>query len=431
MEGCSILQNPVINPQDIIVEVEPLPEFDVKLHVRMPAHCIEKITERLVEGGLEQTDEQLVQILLKVSVDEALSRLERTPLFGPSFVSNEPPSLPSKGQDFDFHFVVDQIPELQLPPFEDLKISNPILDISDHLIECELHSQSLESGEHQTHVGPIESDHRVMLDIQVFSPDSSVKPLDFKNLVGRIPRGKTPFVLNGLKFLDLAPFLHGHKQGDVVDVSISLPRIIKAEGFSSDLHAATVSVVKVESSLPLSHADLVKKYDAPSLAVLKLQIKASLEHRFELAKMASMTEDLFEQLMDSVEYQPSERIVKRRLFEIGQKAFQSHQKNGNNEAEAQKEAEKAIRSVQPTLINQLKRQVILADIVSKYELQFSEQDIQDQIRNLAALQGKRPEDYRQELIESGQINALQAQVLEHKVTRLVSTKAKLVDLDQG
>ncbi len=87
--------------------------------------------------------------------------------------------------------------------------------------------------------------------------------------------------------------------------------------------------------------------------------------------------------------------------------------------------------MQPTLINQLKRQVILADIVSKYELQFSEQDIQDQIRNLAALQGKRPEDYRQELIESGQINALQAQVLEHKVTRLVSTKAKLVDLDQG
>ena len=124
MEGCSILQNPVIDPQDIIVEVEPLPEFDVKLHVRMPAHCIEKITERLVEGGLEQTDEQLVQILLKVSVDEALSRLERTPLFAPSFVSNEPPSLPSKGQDFDFHFVVDQIPELQLPPFEDLKISN-------------------------------------------------------------------------------------------------------------------------------------------------------------------------------------------------------------------------------------------------------------------------------------------------------------------
>ena len=117
-------------------------------------------------------------------------------------------------------------------------------------------------------------------------------------------------------------------------------------------------------------------------------------------------------------------------FETGQK-LSIHQKNGNNEAEAQKEAEKAIRSVQPTLINQLKRQVIPADIVSKYELQFSEQDIQDQIRNLAALQGKRPEDYRQELIESGQINALQAQVLEHKVTRLVSTKAKLVDLDQG
>ena len=104
------MDNPVIDTKDIFVDVEPLPEFDVKVQVRMPSHCIQKITTRLIEGGLEQTDQQLVQILLKVSVDEAFSRLERQPLWGPAFVNTKPPSLPLESEDFTFEFIVDQIP---------------------------------------------------------------------------------------------------------------------------------------------------------------------------------------------------------------------------------------------------------------------------------------------------------------------------------
>ena len=177
-----------------------------------------------------------------------------------------------------------------------------------------------------------------------------------------------------------------------------------------------ITVVKVESSSPLSLDEVVKHYGLPSLSVLKLQIKASLEHRFELDKMTFMTEDLFTQLVDSINYSPSERIVKMHLFEIGQKAFQSHQKDGASQEEAQKFAEKASSSVKDSVINKLKRQVIVARIASEHQLQFGEENIQEQIRNLAALQSKRPEDYRQELIESGQISLIQSQVLEHQVT---------------
>ena len=98
--------------------------------------------------------------------------------------------------------------------------------------------------------------------------------------------------------------------------------------------------------------------------------------------------------------------------------------------EAQKYAEKAANAVKKSVINKLKRQVIVARIASEHQLQIGEENIQEQIRNLAALQSKRPEDYRQELIDSGQISLIQSQVLEHKVTRLVAAKATMVDFDQ-
>ncbi len=424
------MDNPVIDTKDIFVDVEPLPEFDVKVQVRMPAHCIQKITTRLIEGGLEQTDEQLVQILLKVSVDEAISRLEKPPVWGPAFANTKPPSLPLESEDFIFDFIVDQIPDLQLPPFESLEIKRPRLDISEDLIDLELHSQSLELGEHQTHTGRIETDHRVTLNLEVFSRDSTVDSVHFDNLVGRMPAGNTPLVLNGMKFPDLDTVLRGHVQGDVIDDTLVLPKVLQNESSSTNPHRVNITIVKVESSSPLSLDEVVKHYGLPSLSVLKLQIKASLEHRFELDKMTFMTEDLFTQLVDSINYSPSERIVKMHLFEIGQKAFQSHQKDGASQEEAQKFAEKASSSVKDSVINKLKRQVIVARIASEHQLQFGEENIQEQIRNLAALQSKRPEDYRQELIDSGQISLIQSQVLEHQVTRLVAAKATMVDCDQ-
>ena len=424
------LETPVIDTKDIFVDFEPLPEFDVKVQVRMPAHCIQKITARLIEGGLEQTDKQLVQILLKVSVDEAFSRLEIPPVWGPAFASAKPPSLPLESEDFTFDFIVDQIPDLQIPKFESLTIKRPRLDISEDLINSELHSQSLELGEHQVHSGGIETDHRVTLNLEVFSRDSTVDPLHFDNLVGRMPCANMPLVLSGIKFADLDAALRGHVQGDVIDSTIVLPQVLQNESFLTNPHRVKITVLKVESSSPLSLDEVVKQYGLPSQSVLKMQIKASLEHRFEMDKMTFMTEDLFSQLVDSVSYSPSERIVKMHLFEIGQKAFQSHQKNGASQEEAQKYAEKEANAVKKSVINKLKRQVIVARIASEHQLQIGEENIQEQIRNLAALQSKRPEDYRQELIDSGQISLIQSQVLEHKVTRLVAAKATMVDFDQ-
>ena len=68
------MENPVIDPQEILIQSDDFPNFDSKLTVTMPSHCIQKIAGRLIEGGMEQSDEQLLQLLLKICVDEAIAR---------------------------------------------------------------------------------------------------------------------------------------------------------------------------------------------------------------------------------------------------------------------------------------------------------------------------------------------------------------------
>ena len=247
--------------------------------------------------------------------------------------------------------------------------------------------------------------------------------------MGRVTDESQPIVLNGLKFKDLNHALLGRVVGDVVESSISLPKVIQASGFSQETHRAIITIQKVEISNPLSVDEVIKMYGSPNILVLKSQIKASLERRFELDKMAFMTDDLFRQLIERIDYSPPERIVKSREFEIGQNAFKICQANGGSEEEARSAAEKAISSAKKSVLRSVKRQAISGVLASKFELQLGEEDVQEQIRNLAALQGKRPEDYRQELIDSGKIHAISAQVLEQQITRLALGQAEIVDID--
>ena len=120
------MHSPVIDTNEIIIETEDLPPFDSRLKIVLPAACVQKITSRLVEGGMQQTDEQLVQIFLKVCVDEVLARQESPSLWGPAFVGRKP-NFPQVGEDFSFEIMMDRLPDFDLPSFEDLTIHRPTL----------------------------------------------------------------------------------------------------------------------------------------------------------------------------------------------------------------------------------------------------------------------------------------------------------------
>lgn len=422
------MQTPVFDTNEIIIESKALPSFDFLVKVTLPSECIQKISSRLIEGGMPQTDDQLVQILVKVCVDEVFAREERSSVWGPSMVGGKP-ELPKNGQDFSFEMMIDQTPNFEIPPFESLIIRRPQLDISEDLVQQEIHSQRFDAGDHQITNAQISIDHRVTIDLQIFSHDSDCQPIVLNDLVGRVSHQTSSFISNGLKFEDLNQALLGHVSGDIFEASIPVPRVIRTEGFSGDPHKAKITIKKVEVTSPLSIDDVLKRYGTPNLVVLKSQIQTSLKRRFELDQMAFMTDDLFRQLLERIDYSPPERVLRSLEFDVGQNAFKLCQANGGSEEEAKSAAERAISSGRELVARAAKRKAICMVLCSQNQVDYNEETIHDQIRNSAALQGKRPEDYRQELVDSGQIHAITTQVVEQQITRLALGQAEVVDID--
>ena len=101
-----------------------------------------------------------------------------------------------------------------------------------------------------------------------------------------------------VSFKDLNHALLGKVVGDIVEASIPLPKVIQVDGFSQENHRAVITIKKVEVSTPLSVDEVIKMYGSPNIVVLKSQIKASLERRFDRDTMAVMTDDLFRQLLE-------------------------------------------------------------------------------------------------------------------------------------
>ena len=77
---------------------------------------------------------------------------------------------------------------------------------------------------------------------------------------------------------------------------------------------------------------------------------------------------------------------------------------------------------------ELKQFFIMNKIAESLEVQIEEAEINAQIVQMAMQQGKRPEQLRDELIKSGQAQALVQQVREHKTVDKILEDAKIEDV---
>lgn len=423
------LPDPVIDTQDIKISVEDQPHFDKKCTVEVPAECITKIKARLAEGGMEQSDEQLVQLLIKICLDETVARFEFQSQWGPAFPATGIPELPPEGEDFCFDFVLDDAPDFSVPDFSELTIRKPNRVISDDDVQREVESHCIESGEHVPHVGPIAPGDRITFDLQIVSNQVDVEPIVLKDLVARVAAGDAPLLINGIFFHGLSSVLVGHQVEEIVQARLSVPPRLQREAFDGELHDFTINLTQVERSSPLSEDEVVKLFGTPSAAIFREQIRTALIQRFEIDQLSFMTEDLFRQLLEQVEYQPPLRVVRTQQREFAQSKFQMVLGNGGSQEEAQSVARDAFTSCEALIAKSVKRQAIALRLRVLHNITASEDQIQEHIRQMAAVQNKRPEQLRQELVDSGQINNITSKVLEKQITLLAMQHCTLHEID--
>ena len=423
------MQTPAINTDDITIDVEPLDHFDQKLTVVMPAHCIKQITDRLTEGSMEQNDQQLAQLLTNICVEESMGRQDTPPLWGPAFPTSGPPPLPPEGEDFRMEFLLDRMPEFDLPDFSSLTIRKPMREIDAESVERELASQCMEAGTHSPHDGPLEPSDRFTCSLSITSSEDGTVAASFPALTGRLPEPDGRLLLDGLAFPGLADSLRGRCKGDAIQVKLPVPRQILNGTLGDEDHTLDVVVTDVARTVPASVDDVVNLYGSPSASVLRKQIRASLEHRFEFEQASFMTEDLFHQIMEPLDYTPPNRIIHKRLQEQAKGIAKAIKDQGGTDQDVQAALEREGPTAQEKAVAMLRRRAVNSVLRNQLKIGINEQHVQARIRQLAALQNKRPEDLRKELVDADLITNISAQAVEALITEQALAKSTVVEVD--
>ena len=423
------MQTPAINTDEIRINVEPLDQFDQKVTAVMPAHCIKQILDRLEEGKMKQDDQQIAQLLTNICVEETIGRQEAPPLWGPALPNSGPPPLPADGEDFQIEFRLDHFPEFKLPEFSSLTVRKPVREIDAAAVEFELTSQSLEAGNHAPHDGPVEPNDRITCSLTINSPKDDSVVASFTDLAGRFPSPGGHLLLNGILFPGLSQVLQGRSKGASISTKLAVPRKILNGTLGDQEYPITVTVTEVEHTTPASIDDLTNLYGSPSESVLRKQIRTSLEKRFEFEQAMFMTEDLFHQLLESLDYTPPNRIVNSLLKTQAENIAKKIKDQGGSDQDVQAALERERPAAQEGAVVALRRRAVIAKLRKELSIGLHEQNVQDRIRQLASLQNKRPEDLRKELVDAGLIGSITEQVVEAKITELALTQASIVEVD--
>ena len=79
-------------------------------------------------------------------------------------------------------------------------------------------------------------------------------------------------------------------------------------------------------------------------------------------------------------------------------------------------------------LDRLKLNFILQHLAQHFEVQVTEQEVNGRIAQMAAQRGARPEQLRNELVQSGQVGMIAGQIREHKAADRVIDQAEVQDV---
>jgi len=315
-----------------------------------------------------------------------------------------------------FTVELEVVPDFELPKLEGIEIKKPMLEITDEHIQNELDRQAIQLGDHEDVDGEIQPDDRV-IGYAVATRKGEDEPFFTHDEVAFVHPGDKEGgrgQLLGLLIDGLADLVKGKKVGDSFTVETTVPENHEREDIRGKDITIEYQIRQVVRITPATIEQVVERYGMESEEILREQIRLALEQRRDQEQANTMREQVYEHLVDSVDFELPEklsaaqagRFVKQQEMELLYKGM------------SPEEVEDQLAEVRAQSMDIAKRRLklffMLHRLATHYEIQVSEQEINGRIAMIAAQRGMRPEQLRQQLMQAGRVDEVAMMVRDHK-----------------
>lgn len=359
---------------------------------KVPARIID---QRFGRGAvLEEAINEALPGLYSQAVDEA----EINPLGSPEVEITEL----EDGDKLTFTAEVDVRPELEMPQWEGISLTVDDITIDDEAIDEQLDQLRQRFGT----LIPVE---RAAVEGDHVSIDLGARDSDGELIENGQATGLSYEIGSGTMVEGLDEAVTGLSAGETKTFSTTL--MGGDEGVEAEVDV-TVTAVK-EQELPElddEFAMLASEFD--TLDELRDDIREQLVRNGRLTQAVEARDKALEYLLDTVEVPVPEGLITAQI--------EDHFADGHGDDEHRAEVEEqAVKS--------LKAQLILDEVVKASEVQVSQEELTEYLVQRAQQSGMSPQDFADQMVRAGNVNAVVADVARGKALAVMVEKASVVD----
>jgi hypothetical protein len=413
---------PTFDHDALQIDAEEISPNEWRIRFEVPAEQVMRFIRQLRAVKPDIHPQETSSLLVSVVVEEALARIDRDRAWEPALPTDVPPPVLHPEKPFAGTLLVDGFAQPTWPDMSLVTLSLSSEEVGDDLVEREMLDQRLDAGTRAPLVGPLEADDECDLSATLHLPESPEPVVTIPRRTVRVPPAGAPLNAGGI-VLDGGDALAGHAAGDDVVFETILSTSLPAAEMHGRKAEARVHIHETRRITPVSEDEVVARYGSPSSDVLRMQVRFALQQRRQDERRGEAVDQIFAQLTGLVPIEIPERIttmlVERRVRAVTAD-LEREGLTGDDLAARLQGVRKRVTDTAPMFA---RRRVLTMLLRLHFELSFSEEDILAEIRRLAGLQGRRPEDLRQEMVEAGTIDQLRDRLIEGRIADRILPEA--------
>jgi trigger factor len=302
-----------------------------------------------------------------------------------------------------FEVEVDIRPEIKLPDFSSIELSVSDVEVTEKDVDEQIEALRVRFGTLTTIEKDAASGDFVTIDLIAKVDGKEVEGGSANNISYEVGSNRMidglDAALEGMKVGENKTFttqLVGMKEGETGEVSVTLQAVKKRE-----LPELNDEFAKIASEFE-------------TLEALRADAKERLSRLKAMEQGAEARDALLKHLLDNVEIQVPEQLVKDEVHDHLEK--ENRLEDETHRTEVTEEITRSVRA-----------DFLLDSIVKAEEVQVSEAELTEYLIRTAARYGMSPDQFAQQLSQAGQIAALMAEVSRTKALATVLERVKIKD----
>lgn len=332
------------------------------------------------------------------------------------------------GQPLRFDVEVEVLPEFDLPQLEGIKVLRPDPTVPEDLVAQEVDKLKVNEGSleerEQGEPGDYATGHATMTD------SDGTEHYNIEGAVIRVPETDSDGsgMILGVKVDDFGTQIGSPKAGDELVVAVTGPEQHEVEALRGKDLSVTFKVARIDRIIPAPIADVVAKFGLASEEQLAEGVRQRLEQRAAIQQQAVMRQQITRHLMDGAEVDVPERVTAAQAGRNLERQRMELMYRGVDQQQIEEHMGELRASAPEAARNELKLFFIINKAADELGINVEEAELNGRVAQIAQQQGVRPEEMRQQLAKSGQIQTVFQQIREHKTLDAILTKAEIEDV---